>query len=38
MDGGVVFADGIEQDFLGFDWGRRATLGPSDRYLHLVTG
>jgi len=38
MDGGVVFADGIEQDFLPFDWGRRASIGPSDRFLNLVTG
>lgn len=37
-DGGVVFADGIEQDFLAFDWGRRLTVGPADRHLHLVTG
>lgn len=37
-DGGVVFADGIEQDFLPFDWGRRLTIGPADRHLHLVTG
>src|SRR5262249_51097207 len=22
-DGGVIFADGIEQDHLGFDWGRK---------------
>lgn len=35
-EGGVVFADGIEQDFLGFDWGRRMQLGPSERRLNLV--
>jgi NAD kinase len=36
-DGGVIFADGIEQDFLAFDWGRRVDLGPAARTLHLVT-
>jgi hypothetical protein len=35
-EGGVVFADGIEQDFLGFDWGRKMRLGPATRCLHLV--
>jgi NAD kinase len=37
-EGGVIFADGIEQDFLAFDWGRRVTLGPAAHALHLVTG
>ena len=37
-EGGVVFADGIEQDFLAFDWGRRVDLGPADRALTLVVG
>ncbi len=37
-DGGVIFADGIEQDHLAFDWGREVTLGPADRTLHLITG
>lgn len=37
-DGGVIFADGIEQDFLAFDWGREVTIGPAARPLHLVTG
>ncbi|TVV76232.1 NAD(+)/NADH kinase [Sphingomonas solaris] len=37
-DGGVIFADGIEQDFLAFDWGRGVTLGPAARTLHLITG
>lgn len=37
-DGGVIFADGIEQDFLAFDWGRGVTVGPAARTLHLVTG
>ncbi|MCJ2010802.1 hypothetical protein [Methylobacterium sp. J-092] len=35
-EGGVVFADGIEQDFIAFDWGRRVELGPADRALTLV--
>lgn len=38
MEGGVVFADGIEQDFLGFNWGKRLSVGPSDRSLSLVVG
>lgn len=37
-DGGVLFADGVEQDFLAFDWGKRATIRAADRSLHLVTG
>lgn len=36
-DGGVIFADGIEQDFLSFDWGRRLSLAPSERTLRLIT-
>ncbi len=36
-DGGVVFADGMEQDFIGFDWGRKITIGPADRALCLVS-
>ncbi|WP_331295832.1 hypothetical protein [Methylobacterium hispanicum] len=35
-EGGVVFADGIEQDFIAFDWGRRVELGPAARGLNLV--
>lgn len=38
MEGGVIFADGIEQDFLGFDWGKRLAVGPSERVLSLVIG
>jgi len=34
--GGVIFADGVEQDRLAFDWGRRVQLGVSDRRLNLV--
>ncbi|GJD59798.1 NAD(+)/NADH kinase [Methylobacterium dankookense] len=35
-EGGVVFADGIEQDFLPFGYGRRVELGPAPRGLTLV--
>lgn len=35
-DGGVIFADGIEQDFLPFDWGRQVSLRPSERVLRLM--
>lgn len=37
-DGGVIFADGIEQDFLAFDWGRRLSIGPAPHTLRLITG
>jgi NAD kinase len=36
-EGGVIFADGIEQDFLSFDWGRRVSIEPAPKRLHLVT-
>ncbi|KQO56743.1 MULTISPECIES: NAD(+)/NADH kinase [unclassified Methylobacterium] len=35
-DGGVVFADGIEQDFIAFEWGRRVQLAPATHALNLV--
>ena len=35
-DGGVIFADGIEQDFLRFEWGVSARVELSDRTLNLV--
>ena len=35
-EGGVVFADGIEQDFIAFDWGRRVAFSPAPRTLNLV--
>ncbi len=38
MDGGVIFADGIERDYLRFDWGQRLTVRPADRTLSLVVG
>lgn len=37
-DGGVIFADGMEQDFLVFDWGRHLSVAPAAHALHLVTG
>jgi NAD kinase len=37
-DGGVIFADGMERDFLAFDWGRRVTVAPAANALHLITG
>lgn len=35
-EGGVIFADGIEQDFLKFDWGQQVWNKVSDRTLNLV--
>jgi hypothetical protein len=37
-EGGVIFADGIEQDFLGFDWGRTISVRPAGRGLKLALG
>lgn len=37
-EGGVIFGDGIEQDFLGFGWGRGVTIGAADQTLHLIVG
>ncbi len=37
-EGGVIFADGIEQDFIAFDWGRQVRLSPAPRTLNLVAG
>lgn len=34
--GGVVFGDGIEDDFLSFDWGRRLRIGVAQQTLNLV--
>ncbi len=34
---GTIFADGIEQDRLEFDWGRRVEIGVADETLNLVT-
>jgi len=35
-DGGVIFADGVEQDHLGFDWGRLIQVKVAARRLNLV--
>ena len=35
-NGGVIFADGIEQDFLRFDWGSNVEIGLSKKTLNLV--
>ncbi|WP_426169627.1 hypothetical protein [Sandarakinorhabdus sp. DWP1-3-1] len=37
-DGGVIFADGIEQDFLAFGWGEQVRITTAARTLRLVTG
>ncbi len=36
MDGGTIFADGIEQDYLRFDWGQRVVIGPAAHKLCLA--
>lgn len=35
-EGGVIFADGIEQDFLPFNWGVQAKIQLADKRLALV--
>ena len=37
-EGGAIFADGIEKDFLAFDWGRRVEVAVAEQSLHLVVG
>lgn len=37
-EGGVIFADGIEQDFMNFGWGRSVQVGIARRSLQLVVG
>lgn len=36
-DSGVIFADGIEQDFLPFNWGQKAMISVAKKTLNLVT-
>lgn len=36
-DGGVIFGDGIEDDFLRFDWGRKVTVRIATESLRLAT-
>lgn len=35
-EGGVIFADGIEQHYVPFDWGQRVELSAADVALNLV--
>ncbi len=35
-EGGVIFADGIEQDYLRFDWGGKVNITLSEKTLNLV--
>jgi NAD kinase len=37
-EGGVIFADGIESDFVAFDWGRQVELVTAQRSLQMVIG
>lgn len=37
-EGGVIFADGIESDFLTFDWGQEVSVTAAARTLNLVRG
>jgi hypothetical protein len=37
-DGGAIFADGMEQDRIAFDWGRRLTVAPAEQVLRLASG
>ena len=37
-DGGTIFADGMEQDHIAFDYGRIARIGPAEAALRLVVG
>ena len=37
-DNGVLFGDGIEDDYLRLDWGVTATIGVAERVLNLVEG
>lgn len=36
-DGGVIFGDGIESDYMAFNWGRIVQLGIADSTLNLVS-
>ena len=38
QDGGVIFADGIESDYLSFDWGRNVAIDVAANRLNLVVG
>jgi hypothetical protein len=34
----VVFGDGIEEDFLAFEFGQRLSVGLADSVLNLIVG
>ena len=36
-EGGVIFADGIEQDYLGFDWGQQVWIRIAGKTLNLMS-
>lgn len=36
-DGGVIFADGIETDFIKFSWGNKVSIQTSNKKLRLAT-
>jgi hypothetical protein len=36
--GGVIFSDGVESDFLEFNSGILARIGLAEKKLHLVVG
>ena len=36
--GGVIFGDGMEEDFLAFDSGSVATIRPASQQAQLVVG
>lgn len=36
QDGGILFGDGIESDYLDFNWGEKAVFAPSEQALRLV--
>ncbi|NOR23565.1 MAG: hypothetical protein GQ542_04100 [Desulforhopalus sp.] len=35
---GVIFGDGIEGDYLDFNWGRQVSVGVARETLELVSG
>ena len=35
-DGGVIFSDGVESDYIAFTTGMRATIGPAAEQARLV--